>query len=203
MRNPANPTRRRGFAADERGVLGVEAVLMLPLLLWAFLAMFVYWDAFRTQNANTKAAYVVGDVISRETNPIDADYVAGMGALFDYLTRERFPTTIRISSIGFDAVTGDYAVLWSATPDAVPLLTTDIVEQWDAILPIIPAGDTVILVETSLEYDTPFNVGLADQTMTEFVYTRPRFVTAIGHVDFPGSASGIPGEVVVQGDVGG
>ncbi|MBC7157601.1 MAG: hypothetical protein H5U20_08820 [Rhodobacteraceae bacterium] len=184
---------------DDRGTVGAESIIMLPLLLWAFLAMFVYWDAFRTQNASEKAAYVIGDMISRESNPITSAYVDGMGDLFDYLTQERFPTSVRISSIAWDAVTEDYAVIWSDTSDGSPVLTTDIVEQWDAILPIIPAGDTVILVETVLDYEPVFAVGLSARQLRQFIYTRPRFVTAIGHADVPGSATGIPGEVPVAG----
>lgn len=197
---PFSPPRFTGFIRDDdRGTIGAEAIIMLPLLLWAFLAMFVYWDAFRTQNANEKAAYVIGDMISRETNLITAEYVDGMGDLFAYLTHERFPTRLRVSSIAWDAVTEDYAVIWSDVADGGPLLTTDIVEQWDAILPIIPPGDTVILVETALDYAPIFAVGLAAREMTQFIYTRPRFVTAIGHADVPGSATGVPGEVPVAG----
>ena len=38
------------FSSDQTGSTTVEAVLILPLLLWAYVAMFVYFDAFKIQN---------------------------------------------------------------------------------------------------------------------------------------------------------
>ena len=53
------------FAQDARGSLSVEAALILPLLCWFYVASFVWFDAFRTQNANLKASYTLADMLSR------------------------------------------------------------------------------------------------------------------------------------------
>ena len=36
----------------------------------AYLALFVYWDAFRSVNTTQKAAYTISDMISREMAPL-------------------------------------------------------------------------------------------------------------------------------------
>lgn len=175
------------FRNDHRGSVGVEAVLIFPLLIWAYLAMFVYWEAFRIENTNTKAAYMLADMLSREFNPIDDDYIAGMEKVYAFLTRERFPTDIRVSSIGWDDTTNNYRVIWSRSTGTRPeLLTTD-VEKMGAILPSFPSGDTIILVETDLRYTPTFNIGLAARDMTQFVYMRPRFISSVPFVGVEGA----------------
>ncbi|MGF6861956.1 Flp pilus assembly protein TadG [Rhodobacteraceae bacterium MBR-64] len=177
------------FRRDRRGSVGVEAVLMFPLLIWAYLAMFVYWEAFRIENTNTKAAYMLADMLSREFNPIDDDYITGMDRVYAFLTRDRFPTDIRVSSIGWDDTTENYRVLWSrSTGDRAELVTED-VEKWATILPVFPSGDTIILVETDLQYEPTFNIGLDNRTMTQFVYMRPRFVSAVPFVGVDGAVA--------------
>lgn len=184
------------FRDDRSGTVGVEAVLVLPLLAWAYLAMFVYWEAFRVENTNTKAAYTLADMLSREANPIDLDYIDGMGKLYGFLTHEQFPTSIRVSSIGWDTTTNNYKVLWSRTAGyAVELATAD-VEKMETILPAFPAGDTIVLVETDLSYTPSFNIGLSARAMTQFVYMRPRFVSAVPFVGVDGAvASTSPGGI--------
>ena len=46
----------RTFLTDGRGSLSVEAALIFPMLVWGFAAMYVYWDAFKTQNNNLKGS---------------------------------------------------------------------------------------------------------------------------------------------------
>ena len=43
MRSPLQMLR--DFGRDEKGTIMAETVIVLPLLLWAYLALFVYWDA--------------------------------------------------------------------------------------------------------------------------------------------------------------
>lgn len=49
----------RAFARDESGVLLAEALILLPMLIWGFIALVVYWDVFRTINVTQKAAYSI------------------------------------------------------------------------------------------------------------------------------------------------
>lgn len=185
------------FLRDDRsGSVAVEATLVFPAFVWVYLGMFVYWEAFRVENTNTKAAYLIADIISREFNPLSDNYIDGMGNLYAFLTRDRYPTSIRVSSIGWDAAEEEYVVLWSrATNGGTPLESEDVAEKGD-ILPIIPAGDTVILVETLLDYTPTFNIGLDPRDMTQFVYMRPRFISAVpfqgvDNSNYTGSSGGL------------
>jgi len=67
----------RGFRSDERGYVTVEAMILLPVILWIFAACWVYFDAFRQQSVNQKASYTIGDMLSRETNYITPAYIDG------------------------------------------------------------------------------------------------------------------------------
>lgn len=185
------------FLRDDRsGSVAVEATMVFPVFIWVYLGMFVYWEAFRIENTNTKAAYLIADVLSREFNPVTDEYIEGMSDLYAFLTRDRFPTSIRVSSIGWDAANEEYVVLWSRAPDGGTELETEDVADKGDILPVIPAGDTVILVETRLDYSPTFNIGLDPRAMTQFVYMRPRFVTAVPFVGVDGAvASDSPGGI--------
>uniref|UniRef100_UPI0039B5EE2A TadE/TadG family type IV pilus assembly protein n=1 Tax=Silicimonas sp. MF1-12-2 TaxID=3384793 RepID=UPI0039B5EE2A len=74
------------FRRSEDGSLSIETVFALPMLVWAITATFVFWDAFKTLNVSQKATYTVADMLSRETQAINADYLTGMHELFDYLS---------------------------------------------------------------------------------------------------------------------
>ena len=67
----------RRFRDQEDGLVMTEFLIMLPLLIWTFMALFVYWDAFRTINQAQKATYSVSDVISRQSE-IDTVFIDGM-----------------------------------------------------------------------------------------------------------------------------
>ena len=56
---------------DEKGSFSVEAILMFPMLVWAFMAMYVFFEGLRESNINLKATYTVADLLSRETDLID------------------------------------------------------------------------------------------------------------------------------------
>jgi Flp pilus assembly protein TadG len=167
--------RLRAFAQDTRGTVAIEAVLALPVLFWTFLASFVYFDAYRQTSINVKAAYMVGDVLSRETNAIDNDYMDGMMSLFDYLTNANNPTKLRVTVIEWDQEDQKYYRDWSKTRGEIaPLASADLSNITNK-LPIMSDNERVILVETWSSYTPPFQVGLASREMYNFVTTSPRF----------------------------
>ena len=171
------------FAKDQTGSTTVEAVLILPLLLWAYVAMFVYFDAFKIQNTNLRAAYTIADMISRQTNAIDAGYVNGLNTVFDYLVDIDTNTSVRASSVFWDPLANVYRVQWSYGTNAMPVLTNANVSDYASRLPTIPAGDTLIVLETWLDYTPAFDVGgLQARTFKEFIATRPRFVAQVPFV---------------------
>lgn len=172
--------RLRAFRNDLRGSLSVEAVLIFPLLMWAYAAMFVYFDAFRAQNTNLKAAYTISDMVSRETNGVSANYIEGLNTVFDYLTKSTEPTWVRVTIVYCDQDCYDPARVlkkdWSYATDGKPKLTdADVQGSYDSKIPILPLGERLIMVETFVDYQPAFNVGLDGFTFENFVATRPRF----------------------------
>lgn len=169
----------RRFLRGERGTAPVEAVLITPLLFWWYLAAYQYFDAFREKNASQKAAYAISDLISRETAEIDTAYINRMADIFDYLSMSRGSNWIRVSSVYWDVDAGAYRTVWSrATGGHAPQTDESIVS--DAFrIPVLPAGDTVIVVETSTTYEPFFRIGLNDTPFNNFITTRPRFASQI------------------------
>lgn len=189
---PVTPagTRRARLARwlrDCRGSIAVEAVLVLPLLVMTLLAAFVFYDAFRTQKANVTASYTVADLISRQVATVGPAFFEGMHDAFDYLSRSRHPTTVRVSSVYWDVVANQYRVVWSYGTRGTPALTHAMLNQSADRLPHIPRSDTVILLETRMTYAPPMRMGIGSQTFSHFVVTRPRFAPQIAY-QAPGGA---------------
>lgn len=69
----------RRFARDERGSLLAELVIILPIGVFAYFALYVYWDAFRSMNIVQKASYTISDTISREMTTFTPAYVSHPG----------------------------------------------------------------------------------------------------------------------------
>lgn len=167
------------FAASERGAMPVEGVLASTFLIWWYIASFQFFDAYRQKNVNQKGAYTVADLISRETNAIDANYVEGMNTLFDYMTFSRRPTTIRVTSVFWDSVKNKNVVAWSYGTGNTGGLTTTQLQTVSNRIPVLAVGDYIIVVETFMAYEPIFNIGLNAQWFKQFITTRPRFTSCI------------------------
>lgn len=167
----------RRFGRDESGVLMAEAVIVLPFMLWAYLALFVYWDGYRSINTAQKAAYTISDMISREMVTLPANYPTGMRDLMRYLLDNDQSVRIRVSSVTWSQVNMRFEVDWSRSPDsAMPQLTTASIQALAQRIPDMADGDRVVLVETEVSYHPAFNVGMTDEVLKQFIVTRPRFI---------------------------
>lgn len=170
----------RNFRRDEDGVLMAEAIVVLPLMLWAYLALFVYWDAYRSVNTAQKAAYTISDMVSREMVTLPANYVTGMRDLMRYLVDADQAVSIRVTSVRYSGVNQRFEVEWSRSPDNVmPQLTTATIVNYKSQIPDMADGDSVVIVETQVEYHPAFNVGMQDESLRQFIVTRPRFIPKI------------------------
>lgn len=175
----------RRFRRSEKGSLSVEAVLIFPILLWAYAALFIYWDAFKTQNLNLKAAYTVADLLSRQSQPITPSFVDGMNTIYAFLIRKNTSNDIRVSVVRF--------VEDPADPDGPPLMGLawseatgtysghSTIEPLKDKLPMMPEGDELIVVETRMTWEPPINfsleyVGLSTRDFTNLVFTSRRSV---------------------------
>ncbi|UWR14219.1 TadE/TadG family type IV pilus assembly protein [Sulfitobacter sp. M368] len=171
---------RADFMRREDGVIALEAMIILPAMFWAFLTMFSIFHSFRTHGLTQRAAYSLGDAISRETVPIDGEYLTGLHQLFEYLSNSQGDSTIRVTSILYDQSEDRYYRDWSQTRGggALPLSNSD-VENWHNVLPVMPDRERVIVVETFTTYEAPFRTGLEEREIRNFVFTRPRYAPRV------------------------
>ena len=170
------------FVRDERGVVAVELVLVVPILVWALLSTFVYFDVFRVESNTTRAALTVADMFSREEVPITDAYLDGARSLLQALTFEESDPDYRVTVYRYQEFDDKYLVVWSENRGMVPNLDNDQLMNIRHRLPILANGDRAILLETRVEYDAPFDIGIGsfantnldDVTFTTFTVIRPR-----------------------------
>ncbi|MCO6381592.1 TadE/TadG family type IV pilus assembly protein [Oceanicola sp. 502str15] len=171
--------RLAAFRDDARGSLSVEAALILPLLCWFYVSAFVWFDAYRTQNANLKASYTLADMLSRETDPVTESYLKGLNKVYDYLTTTNHPTYIRVTTVkcvsNCDNNSRHLHVDWSYATEGRPSLTHATISDYYDKIPLMPQGDTVILLETFMAYEPLFNAGIPAKSFENYIVTRPRF----------------------------
>lgn len=181
--------RLRRFRREDDGTVTVEMLLILPVVLWAFLATFVFFDAFSSRTAAQRAAYTISDSIGRQQNsaltPAELD---GFNQIFAYLARSRHVTQLRVSSIVWNPIDEEYNVVWSyATGNGMPLTTDRLTPELIDRLPVLARADgeqsreSVYLTETIVEFvpvmeSLPLVGGvLRQQTLYNVIVARPRF----------------------------
>lgn len=169
------------FRRGEDGSLSVEAALIFPMLVWCYLAMHVYFDAYRQNTIATRATYTIADMVSRfepgtepENDNINNRYVSGMRRLHNFLTTSPNHTRMRLSIIEWDEDNSRHIVYWSRSRGGVPRLNNSRVTPLSPRIPIMTDGTRVILLEAWVDYEPAFNIGLEPFTNYKFVVTRPR-----------------------------
>lgn len=172
--------RLRRFREDETGSIAVETILIIPMIFWVYLTIFSIFDAYRNHSINQKAAYTIGDIISRETTPLDKSYMNGLREFLAYLTaNEATDVAIRVTSVRYDAVNDVYKRDWSRRRGWVSALDNTAVAALKDDLPVMPHNERVMVVETFSRYEAPFNTGLSDHEIHNFVFTRPRYAPRV------------------------
>lgn len=169
------------FLHSERGTVMAEAVLVLPFMLWGYLGLFVYWDAFRSTNRIQKAAYTISDMISREMVTINDAYITGMDSVMERLIDGNQDVALRVTSVTYSDTAKQFQVHWSRSTatSTLPLLTTSTLQAFKSRIPAMSDGDYVVIVETVVAYKPAFNVGISASDIKQFIVTRPRFVPKI------------------------
>lgn len=178
----------QAYLKDEEGALLVEFMILLPMMIWAFVALVVYWDVFKTINVSQKAAYSIADLLSRQVI-VTEDFLDGMEDVMDFLTPGVGDSRVRITSLRFEAnnlaITTDdvYEIIFTHSSDTTlaPEYTAVTVQNLKPMIPIMDNQDSVIIVETWVDFTPDFDIGvlnmapgLGDQTFTQFIVTRPR-----------------------------
>lgn len=187
--------RFASFLRDEDGLILAEGLIMMPLLVWAMVAMFIYWDVFRTINISQKAAYSVADLLSRQRTEIPLTFANGLQNVLDFLTPGGHPVKMRITSFECkssagpvadqicNGARGDYRLLFSHSPgNKIATLTETDIQAWKGTkIPTMVHNESVFVVETQIDYKAQlpvallgFLIGVDDQSFGEFIVTRPR-----------------------------
>jgi hypothetical protein len=184
------------FLKDESGVLLAEALILMPILIWGFLALVVYWDVFRLMNVSQKAAYSIADMISRQVVMTD-DFVDGQQDILEFLTPGAEDARMRITSLQLDEgvnvqpdFDGDdeYCLLFSRSFGREGVIIPsphdqDSIQDLSDRIPDMDGLDSVVIVETWVDHQPAFDVGvlnmapgMGSQTFYDFIVTRPRGV---------------------------
>ena len=167
------------FARQEDGSVSLEALILMPMIFWVYASMFSIFETFEEYSVNQKAAYTIGDMISRETLPIDTGYLDGAQDLLDYMTNSPEQSTLRVTSLKYNETDGRYYVHWSrARGPGMPVTNAD-VAQWNDRLPTVPDAEYILVTETATTFRPPFNIGLGHPVIENFVFTRARYAPRV------------------------
>ena len=184
------------FTRDERGSYSMELMILFPMLVFGYMGMFVFFDAFRQQNANLKASYTLSDILSRQTNPVDQSWMTGLNQMLDYLTASNHPTYLRTTTVYWDENRQQHVKIWSEGSFGVAGLSQDEVDrELTPKIPMMAHADTAIVVETFMMYEPLINVGIGPTEFHNVVVTSPRFS---GHLCW--NECGAEGSWVVHDD---
>lgn len=164
---------------DETGSVAVETLLMVPILSWAMLATVTFFDAYRSEAISYKAGMTVADMFSREVNYITPDYINGARDLLRLLAIDDANPDLRVTAFEWQEDKNRYRRIWSKEKGPRSALKTSDLALMTDRLPIMSDNEVAILVETWIEYETPFTVGLDDYEMETYTVISPRFATQI------------------------
>ena len=193
-------TRLRRFLTDRGASVTAEFVIVLPLVLWAYGGMYVFWDAFKARNINVKAAYTISDLLSRAGGDISDAYVDRMHQMIVFLNYNDHPVRLRISFVemGLDSAGNPELELDGSKvrgPDPVapfdalqtePFVEHTTISALEPFVPIMAVSDRAIVVETELDYTPLFEFNaypLRPRILTNLVVTRPRLSGTFGFDD--------------------
>ena len=180
--------------SDERATLSVEAVIVMPVLLWTLLAILVFWDGFRASAATVKAAYAVSDLVSRERSALDQGYLDGMRGVLDAMSRAGQAGDLGRDGAGSLRMSVARSRIDSETEDAAgdTIYETTLVLDWShasgsdlspvtsideirAHIPELAPGDQLMVIEAHVPWSPPVVNVIPARAMTSVAITRHRF----------------------------
>lgn len=185
QRGPAARVLQR-FIRNEDGILTIEAIMVLPLLIWSVWASYSFFDGYRQSARNVKAAYAIADVLSRESGVVTKTYVDTLYGLMQAMVADRSTMSMRVSFFRYDEDNDRHIVQWSCHRGiAYDQWTDSNVGEIKDNLPVMPDEGRMLLVETQNIYQRPFKIGFGSHTtpINNFVFTHPRVFDPIANND--------------------
>jgi hypothetical protein len=181
QRPPSSPASAT-FLDREDGAISVEAAFMLPLLTFAYIAGFSFFDAYRREAALTRATYTVADILSRvpETETVGPRDFEALQELFEFMTSSDGATRLRFTQI---QRVGDDLVITESTPGIADTYATDgsepmTVARLDTIrsqIPRLADGDSIMVTEAFATHSPIFAVGLVEREFRRVAPTPNRW----------------------------
>ena len=167
------------FQRGADGSIAAEAVIIFPILIWALLGTYVYFDAVRIKSLNIKAGYTIADALSR-TASVDDNEMQRLNDLIWLMTGGRTDTDMRVTVVNYDSDDDVYSVSWSKERgDHYTEMDDEELEAMRDRLPLANSYDSLILVENVISYEPIFEVGMSTMDLENFAVTRPRFTTGL------------------------
>ncbi|MDG1531944.1 MAG: hypothetical protein P8Q99_11390 [Paracoccaceae bacterium] len=175
---------KRFFVEDQSGVILVELIVMLPAMLFAFYMGFAFFDAYQAKVASERAAYTLGDLISRETGTVDSAYIDGMGEIFTYLTdADQDDYWFRVTSLTWSDEDEGHTIDWSDATTNNSAMTQSELNSILESIPLMADGDTIMVVETNETYTPILSNMIGNQIFKNINIVRARFVPAVLYED--------------------
>jgi hypothetical protein len=177
------------FKDGEDGSMSIELLLVTPIIVWALLSTYVYFDVYRVEANVNRASLVIAEMFSREEAPITEAYLDGALQVLRTLTFEDVDPFLRVSVFRYQSSDTTHREVWSRTRVSAGVVSGLDDELDDAGLAAIKSRipkmntiDHAILVETRVKYTAPFSIGLGPFTGTDlddvnfatFTVIRPR-----------------------------
>ena len=175
------------FLRDTKGDASLEAIIILPALIVIFAISWLYFDVMRQQAINQKANYTIGDIISRETEILDEEYIdSARDLLFHLAQAQGDDVDLRISVVqynkkgqGVSQGNETYDLVWSVARGDWSALTQSDMTTYRPLLPILAVGDQTILVETRDWYQPLVHLANDGFDIATYSFTRPRFASQV------------------------
>lgn len=169
----------QNFARKENGSFSVEAILMFPMLVWAFMALYVFFEGLRESNINLKATYTVADLLSREDNEVDELYISNMNVIYQWLARSQSNVRMRMSVVHYDEDSDTHNLYCSIGVGVEDMLQEWVYETVTPHVPIMADASAAIVVETWVDYEPIMeiplvSIGLEETEIYNIVVTSPR-----------------------------
>ncbi|MFQ1700026.1 TadE/TadG family type IV pilus assembly protein [Loktanella agnita] len=174
------------FRNTEEGSISIELLLVVPILVWALMSTLVYFDIFRAEAISNRASLTIADMVSREEDPINYDYIDAVHELLQVLAEADNDPDIRVTYFAYDhdGESKVHSMIWSETAGGYSDGHDDAsLQALSDQLPVMASNDRAFLVETRMKYRAPFEVGIGPfvttnldgHEFTNFTVIRPRF----------------------------
>ncbi len=173
------PRFARRYLRSESGSMSLEAILVIPFMVWTYIGLYSVTDAYRTAHENVVSTYAIGDILSRQEDEISPEYLAGLNKMHKIMTRAKSDTDLRVTVVNYNFVRNRYEVQWSYATANKEIRTTDTISEISAKIPTLANGESVVLVETWMKFIPISSFLMGGFEFSDATVTRPRYAPTL------------------------